>query len=277
MFSYTVCIMFAQLIALHENAKKWEYGTRVWEVEMGAFTPLVMSTSGRLARESTVFYKQLAAYLADKRGVSYSLVMTWLRCRTTFALLRSAIRALQGSWSCTPAPQMSPVDFPLVPRDGVTHWLTYFQCISITINHVLLWYSFPHHLYLKSLLFFTGSAHVCLMYDCQIILYWLDCEKIFMWTSMISSVRKCSCVITLRKCARGKVIGSVVVVVVVVMDTNFGISQHQGTCATCNRHVGVATGGKLAPAPSNWLNTTGVCNICRLSDAFCGPPFLPGM
>ena len=92
---------------------------------------------------------------------------------------------------------------------------------------------------------------MCLMYDCQIILYWLDCEKIFMWTSMISSVRKCSCVITLRKCARGKVIGSVVVVVVVVMDTNFGISQHQGTCATCNRHVGVATGGKLAPAPSN--------------------------
>ena len=55
-------------------------------------------------------------------------------------------------------------------------------------------------------------------------------------------------VITPRDCTRGEVIGSVVVVVV---DTNFGVSQQQGTCATCKRHVGVATGGKLAPAPSN--------------------------
>ena len=75
--------------------------------------------------------------------------------------------------------------------------------------------------------------------------------------------------ITLHDCTRGKVIGSVVVVV--VADTNFGISQHQGTCATCKCHVGVATGGKLAPAPSNRFNI--VCSICHLSDAFCGPPF----
>ena len=51
----------------------------------------------------------------------------------------------------------------------------------------------------------------------------------------------------------------VVVVVVVRVDTNFGISQHQGTCAACKRHLSVATGGKLAPSPSNQFNTTGVC------------------
>ena len=78
-------------------------------------------------------------------------------------------------------------------------------------------------------------------------------------------------VVTPRDCARGKVIGSVVVVVVV--DTNFGISQHQGTCAACKRHLGVATGGKLAPAPSNRFNTTGVCSICQLSGAFVGRHF----
>ena len=82
---------------LHENAIKQEYGARVREVEMGTFTLLMMSTSGGLARESTVFYKWLAACLADKCGVSYPLVMTWLRCRIAFALLRSAIRALRGS------------------------------------------------------------------------------------------------------------------------------------------------------------------------------------
>ena len=67
-------------------------------------------------------------------------------------------------------------------------------------------------------------------------------------------------VITPHDCTRGKVIGSVVLVLVlvvlVVVNTNFGISQHQGTCAACKRHVGVATGGKLAPAPSNRFNTT---------------------
>ena len=54
-------------------------------------------------------------------------------------------------------------------------------------------------------------------------------------------------IITPCNCARGKVIGSVVVVVVVRVDTNFGISQHQGTCAACKRHLGVATGGKHLP------------------------------
>ena len=76
------------------------------------------------------------------------------------------------------------------------------------------------------------------------------------------------CIVTPHDCARGKVIGSVVAVVVVV-NTNVCISQHQGTCAACKHHVGVATGGKLAPAPSNRFSTTGVCSICRLSDAFC--------
>ena len=76
--------------------------------------------------------------------------------------------------------------------------------------------------------------------------------------------------VTSHNCTSGKVIGFVVVIVlVVIVDTNFGISQHQGTCSTCRRHIEVATGGKLAPTPSNQFNTTGVCSICQLSDAFC--------
>ena len=53
-------------------------------------------------------------------------------------------------------------------------------------------------------------------------------------------------IVTPHNCTSGKVIGFVVVIVlVVVVDTNFGISQHQCTCATCRRHIEVATGGKL--------------------------------
>ena len=77
-------------------------------------------------------------------------------------------------------------------------------------------------------------------------------------------------IVTPHNCTSGKVIGFVVVIVlVVVVDTNFGKSQHQCTCTTCRRHIEVATGGKLAPTPSNQFNTTGICSICRLSDLFC--------
>ena len=104
---------------LHENAKKREYGARIREVERGAFTPLVLSTTGGMARECTVFYKRLADRLANKRKTNYSLVMTWLRCRISFALLRSAIRALRGSRSSTTAP--APVDIPLVTSESFIH------------------------------------------------------------------------------------------------------------------------------------------------------------
>ena len=104
---------------LHENAKKREYGARIREVERGAFTPLVLSTTGGMARECTVFYKRLADRLAYKRKTNYSLVMTWLRCRISFALLRSAIRALRGSRSSTTA--LAPMDIPLVTSESFIH------------------------------------------------------------------------------------------------------------------------------------------------------------
>ena len=99
---------------MHENVKKREYGDRIREVERGAFTPLVLSTTGRMARECTIFYKRLADRLAEKRKTNYSLMMRWLRCRISFALLRSAIRALQGSRSSINA--LAPLDIQVVSR-----------------------------------------------------------------------------------------------------------------------------------------------------------------
>jgi len=69
----------------------------VWEVEHGVFTPLVFSSSGGMAREATVFYKRLAELVSLKREESYLMIMGWLRCRLSFALLRSAILCIRGS------------------------------------------------------------------------------------------------------------------------------------------------------------------------------------
>ena len=66
---------------------------------MGSFTPLVFSTFGGMSHASTAFYKQLAFLVSHKRGVSYSSVMSWLRCRISYLLLCSAIVCLRGARS----------------------------------------------------------------------------------------------------------------------------------------------------------------------------------
>ena len=58
--------------------------------------PLVISATGGLAKEPTVFYKRLASMLASKWDSS---TLCWLRCRLTFSLLRSAIQSIRGARS----------------------------------------------------------------------------------------------------------------------------------------------------------------------------------
>ena len=92
----------------HEQAKKCEYGERVHEIEHGVFTPLVLSTTGSLGNEATVFYKRLADLLSIKQQKHYSVVMCWLRCRLGFAILRSAITCMMGSRSSRHHPTRDP-------------------------------------------------------------------------------------------------------------------------------------------------------------------------
>ena len=106
----------AALYRMHEGIKKREYGERVREVERGVFTPLVLSTTGGMARECTVFFKRVADAIAEKRKLHYSQVMGWLRCRTSFALIRSAIMAIRGSRSKGPCGFAS--DIPLASSEG---------------------------------------------------------------------------------------------------------------------------------------------------------------
>ena len=84
------------LYRTHKAAKKQEYGERVREVKRGVFTPLVFSSTGRMACECTTFFKRLADLLSVKKQLPYSQVLCWFRCRLSFALLRSAIMAVRG-------------------------------------------------------------------------------------------------------------------------------------------------------------------------------------
>ena len=78
----------------HEQAKKCEYGQRVHNVEHGVFTPSVLSSNGGMGKEATTFYKCLTDMIAQKRQHPYSMVMGWLRCRLSYASLRSCIMCI---------------------------------------------------------------------------------------------------------------------------------------------------------------------------------------
>ena len=79
-------------------------------MEHATFSPLVLSVTGGLARESlvgvsvtgglaTTFYKRLASLLAAKWEEPYNTVLCWLRCQISFFLLRSSIQAIRGARS----------------------------------------------------------------------------------------------------------------------------------------------------------------------------------
>ena len=104
------------LYRMHEEIKKREYSERVKEVERGVFTPLVLSTTGGMARECMVFFKRVADAIAEKRKLHYSQVMGWFRCRTSFALIRSAIMVIRDSRSKGPCSFAS--DIPLASFEG---------------------------------------------------------------------------------------------------------------------------------------------------------------
>ena len=83
----------------HELIKKRQYEQRVREVEHASFTPLVLSATGGMAKEATVFYKRLAHRLSSKWDQPYNKTLFWLRSRITFSLLRSAIQCIRGARS----------------------------------------------------------------------------------------------------------------------------------------------------------------------------------
>ena len=90
----------------HEQEKKRQYEQRVREVKHASFTPLVLSATGGMANEVTVFYKRLASCLAIKWDQPYSATMSWLRCRLTFGGLAPVVdmqpshKLHQWTWLC---------------------------------------------------------------------------------------------------------------------------------------------------------------------------------
>ena len=86
----------AKVYKKQEQEKKRSYNARILEVEKATFTPLVISTHGGMGEEAESFYKRLATLIANKRGHLYSEVMSFVRRRLRFCILRSCLAAIRG-------------------------------------------------------------------------------------------------------------------------------------------------------------------------------------
>ena len=80
----------------YEKEKRRHDGQRITEIEHGSFSPLVFSSTGGMAKETTIFYKKLASLLSNKWDQPYSVTMGWLRCTLGFSLLKSSIQCIRG-------------------------------------------------------------------------------------------------------------------------------------------------------------------------------------
>ena len=83
----------------NEKEKKRHYNQRVIQVEHGSFTPIVFSAFGGCGRETQHFLTTLADKIASKRHLRLSVVMSWLRKRISFALIRAQVLCNRGSRS----------------------------------------------------------------------------------------------------------------------------------------------------------------------------------
>ena len=92
-------------------------------IEKSSFNPLVFTTTGRMAPECTRVNKKLAEKIAEKRREPYASVITYIRTKLRFALLRStlaAVRGFRGKRSDGHLQDLTDIDFSLIPRPTVT-------------------------------------------------------------------------------------------------------------------------------------------------------------
>ncbi len=80
-----------------EKAKEREYAERIRNVEHADFNPLVFTTAGGMGPQCHLVVKKLATTLSEKKDIPNSVVAGWLRCRLSFALLRTTLLCVRGT------------------------------------------------------------------------------------------------------------------------------------------------------------------------------------
>lgn len=106
------------LYKTHEKEKNRNYLQRVLQTEKAIFTPLVYSTNGGMAPQAVNFHKRLSTLISQKTGEKYNDVISCMRTKVNFAMLRSvpmSVRGVRGKPSRVPVTPISCLSFNLIP------------------------------------------------------------------------------------------------------------------------------------------------------------------
>ena len=88
-----------KIFAKHEKEKKRQYNHRIMNIEHGTFTPLVFSVSGGMAKECSRFHKAVAEKISQRLDCKYDKVMSLIKCKLSFLILRASLMCVRGSRS----------------------------------------------------------------------------------------------------------------------------------------------------------------------------------
>ena len=140
---------------LHENEKKRLYSERVLDIEHGTFTPLVFTTTGGMGKECLKYHSRLAQLIAIKKGEQYAKTISWIRTRTSFALLRSALVCLRGSRTRRVPCDIKNVDIDVEVVEGAIK--SYYWCVSLLHIYIFLfhYYYYSHQGSLRTMVNFS--------------------------------------------------------------------------------------------------------------------------
>ena len=67
----------------------------------GSFTPLVFSVNGGMAKDCLKFHKFIAEKIANKSGCRSEKVLSIIKCKLSFLILRASLMCVRGSCSFT--------------------------------------------------------------------------------------------------------------------------------------------------------------------------------
>ena len=127
-----------EIFRRNEAEKKRNYMERVIEIEHSTFTPLVFGTNGGMGRECGLFIKNLATKLAVKENEQYSDVITSLRTKLFFCILRAALLCVRGSrtpWRKNYRMKQEETDFALLNKEA-----DIFKIIFLLILFIYLFF-----------------------------------------------------------------------------------------------------------------------------------------
>ncbi len=88
--------------------------------ERATFVPLVFTTAATASPECNKFHKRLAELISTKRKATYSSVISYIRTRVSFAMLKSllvSIHGVRGKHEKVVQKSVANVSFGLIPSE----------------------------------------------------------------------------------------------------------------------------------------------------------------